>query len=219
MGGSGDWNLQLFNFGNNAAFTSLNKGSGKIYRAKTSKWCRPKTSRNYNYSFDNRTKPFFILIFRYQDEKEELEHDISNAIDKIERWKAHILRAVHQDVAKDDILNNMTPEQALIMDWAMKFLPLKYRETQGEWFGKKGLSWHVTAVITKPKEEFEVFSTGISYIWLWAYLKRCMMLCQSLYVLRRSVGLCTNPFLTTWNYTYTKRSNCMPKFYLFKGHP
>ena len=55
----------------------------------------------------------------------------------------------------------MTPEQALIMDWAMKFLPLKYRETQGEWFGKKGLSWHVTAAITKPKDEFEVFSTGI----------------------------------------------------------
>ena len=59
----------------------------------------------------------------------------------------------------------MTPEQALIiMDWVMKFLPLKYRVTQGERFGKKGLSWHVTAVITKPKEDFEVFSTGISYI-------------------------------------------------------
>ena len=79
--------------------------------------------------------------------------------------EAHILRAVHQDVTKDDILNNMTPEQALvIMDWAMKFLRLKYRQTQGEWFGNKGLSWHVTAVITKPKEDFEVFSTGISYI-------------------------------------------------------
>ena len=42
----------------------------------------------------NETINFFILIFRYQDEKEELEHDVSNAIDKIERWKAHILRAV-----------------------------------------------------------------------------------------------------------------------------
>ena len=59
----------------------------------------------------------------------------------------------------------MTPEQALvIMDWVMKLLPLKYRETQGELFGKKGLSWHVTAVITKPKEELEAFSTGKSYI-------------------------------------------------------
>ena len=105
------------------------------------------------------------MIFRYQDEKEELEHDISNAIDKIERWKAHILRAVHQEVAKDDILNNVTPEQTLIItDWAMKFLPLKYRKRQGEWFGKKGLSLHVTAVITKQKEDFEVFSTGICYI-------------------------------------------------------
>lgn len=98
-----------------------------------------------------------FLILRYQEEKEELQHDISIAIDKIERWKAHILRAAHQDVAKDEILNSMSQKQALIiMDWAMKFLPMKYRETQGEWFGKKGLSWHVTAVITKPEEEFEV---------------------------------------------------------------
>ena len=104
------------------------------------------------------------MIFRYQDEKEELEYDISNAIDKIERWKAHILRAVHQDVAKDDILNNMTPEQALIiMDWATKFpsFGVQGNARRVVW---RGLSWHVTAVITKPKEDFEVFSTGISNI-------------------------------------------------------
>ena len=75
------------------------------------------------------------------------------------------MTAKDNNVAKDNILNNMTPEQALvIMDWAMKLLPLKYRVTQGELFGKKGLSWHVTAVITKPKEDFEAFSTGKSYI-------------------------------------------------------
>ena len=96
----------------------------------------------------------------YQEEKEELQHDRSNAIDKIEAWKAHILRAVHQDVAKEDILNSMTPQQVLIiMDWAMKFLPLKFRETQGEWFGKKGRSCHVTAVISKPNQDFEVDTT------------------------------------------------------------
>lgn len=99
-------------------------------------------------------------FYRYQEEKEELQHDLSNAIDKIEAWKAHILRAVHQDVAKQDILNSMTPQQVLIiMDWAMKFLPLKFRETQGEWFGKKGRSWHVTAVISKPNQDFEVDTT------------------------------------------------------------
>ena len=29
-------------------------------------------------------------------------------MDKIEAWKAHILRAVHQDVAKDGILHSMS---------------------------------------------------------------------------------------------------------------
>ena len=76
------------------------------------------------------------MIFRYQHEKEEIEHDISNAIDKIERWKAHILRAVHQDEAKDDTLNNMTPEQALIiMDWALLACHSRDNKTEGRVWG------------------------------------------------------------------------------------
>ena len=35
------------------------------------------------------------------------------------------------------------------MDWAMKFLQLKYREKQSEWFGKRGINWHVSCVITR----------------------------------------------------------------------
>lgn len=35
----------------------------------------------------------------------------------------------------------------LQIDWAMKWLQLKYRESQNEWFGKKGLPWHLTHVI------------------------------------------------------------------------
>ena len=34
------------------------------------------------------------------------------------------------------------------MDWAIKFLQLKYRERQSDWFGKRGLSWHVSTVIS-----------------------------------------------------------------------
>ena len=30
----------------------------------------------------------------------------------------------------------------------MKFLQLKYREKQSDWFGKRGLSWHISTVIT-----------------------------------------------------------------------
>ena len=31
----------------------------------------------------------------------------------------------------------------------MKFLPLRYRERMSEFFGKRGKSWHVSAVITR----------------------------------------------------------------------
>ena len=34
------------------------------------------------------------------------------------------------------------------MDWAMKFLQLRYREKQSEWYGKRGLSWHISSVIS-----------------------------------------------------------------------
>ena len=43
----------------------------------------------------------------------------------------------------------------LVQDWAMKFLPCQYRESQGEWFAKKGISWHITVAIRKKESELE----------------------------------------------------------------
>ncbi len=40
----------------------------------------------------------------------------------------------------------------------MKFQPRKYREKQCEWFGKRGLSWHVSSVISKHDDTFSVQS-------------------------------------------------------------
>lgn len=40
----------------------------------------------------------------------------------------------------------------VIVDWAIKFLPLKHRESMIEFFGKCGRSWHVSAVVTKKEE-------------------------------------------------------------------
>ena len=31
----------------------------------------------------------------------------------------------------------------------MKFLLPKYRETQSDWFGKRGISWHISVVVRK----------------------------------------------------------------------
>ena len=34
----------------------------------------------------------------------------------------------------------------------MNFLQMKYREKQREWFAKRGLSWHISSVISKDQE-------------------------------------------------------------------
>lgn len=41
----------------------------------------------------------------------------------------------------------------LVIDWAMKWIPTKYRQSQSEFFGLKGLPWHITHVIRiKPNQ-------------------------------------------------------------------
>ena len=39
------------------------------------------------------------------------------------------------------------------MDLAMKFLQLRYREKQSDWYGKRGLSWHISTVISSDPEK------------------------------------------------------------------
>ena len=72
------------------------------------------------------------------------------------------MRTINQEKSKIDVLDNLTAEQVLVvMDWAMKWLPRSYRETQKEWFGKKSISWHVSACITKVEKDetdFQVFT-------------------------------------------------------------
>jgi hypothetical protein len=63
-------------------------------------------------------------------------------------WKKHQLRTVHQDKAREDSLEQLDKESIFVyMDWSMKFIPMKYREKMIDWFGKRGLSWHITYVV------------------------------------------------------------------------
>ena len=39
----------------------------------------------------------------------------------------------------------------LVQDWAMKFLPRKYRENQTDWFAKRGISWDITVAIHRAE--------------------------------------------------------------------
>ena len=47
----------------------------------------------------------------------------------IQAWKAHLLRSSNQDEAKQHILKKLDENSCLVIkDWAMKFLPVHYRE-------------------------------------------------------------------------------------------
>ncbi len=72
------------------------------------------------------------------------------AVKAINAWKAHQLRSVQQDKARIDVLECLDETIVLITeDWAMKFLPQKYREIQADWFAKRGISWHISIVACK----------------------------------------------------------------------
>ena len=87
------------------------------------------------------------------DKQEELQHDLGCAAPSIEDWKSHVLHSVHQDAAKSEIIDNLKPSQVLlIMDWAIKFIPTSFRETQRNLFGKKRKSWHLPVAITKAED-------------------------------------------------------------------
>lgn len=70
--------------------------------------------------------------------KLELLSDIDNAHQNIHQWKEHIIRSINQDFGRTELLEKLTSNETLIvMDWAMKFLPMLYREKQSDWFGQK----------------------------------------------------------------------------------
>ena len=85
-----------------------------------------------------------------EDELEDLKYDHNHAVQEIQSWKAHQLRSVRQDKARSEILDALDESSVFItQDWAMKFLPQKYRESQSDWFGKRGISWHISVAVRK----------------------------------------------------------------------
>lgn len=79
------------------------------------------------------------------EEREELKYIITQSRRNIEAWKAHLLQSVNQDEARIAVLNALKEQEVLVvLDWAMKFLHSKYRESQADWYGKCGVSWHIS---------------------------------------------------------------------------
>ncbi|CAC5404351.1 unnamed protein product [Mytilus coruscus] len=67
-----------------------------------------------------------------------------------EDQKDEVQYLVNQDRARKVVMDNLEKDEALLeRDWAMKFLPMQYRESKSKWFAKRGLSWHVGVVSMK----------------------------------------------------------------------
>ena len=97
-------------------------------------------------------------------EGEVMMYEFAESCKRILAWKAHILTVIHQDSHKHDILENLNNETAfIIMDFAMKFLSQKYRESMASWFGKSGNGMHVMCVIFKENGQL-VKRTYIAFI-------------------------------------------------------
>ena len=94
-----------------------------------------------------------------EDEFEELRFVVNQSKSSIMSWKAHILRSIHQDTARTDILASLDEFTIfVIQDWAMKYLPRKYRESQTDWFGKRGIPWHLSVAFRKVVEKLEIMT-------------------------------------------------------------
>lgn len=94
--------------------------------------------------------------FKGRNDEDDVKFRLQNAESGISRWKAHILRAKNQEIAKQDVFGNISESGCLIVtDWAMKFLPRKFREDTKDWFGKRGLSWHISVVFKKVQSKVQ----------------------------------------------------------------
>lgn len=101
---------------------------------------------------------YLVDIIYFADIPDEVRNDLLASIDvaeaKILEWKSHIVRGVNQDLARILLLEELKDGECLIiMDWAMKFLPLAFREKQSDWFGQKGVNWHVSVCIFKDENQ------------------------------------------------------------------
>ena len=89
-----------------------------------------------------------------QEEKNEIFERLSQSSILIKECKYHLMRSFCQNAIKLKIMDELQDGEALLIcDWAMKFIPLYYREKMTQWYGKKGISWHVSVVIFRNNNE------------------------------------------------------------------
>jgi len=71
-----------------------------------------------------------------KEHQDDILFDLKRAKSDLFQWKAHILRSINQDNTNQNALKLLWDGKSLlvVMVWAMKFLRMKFREKQLDWF-------------------------------------------------------------------------------------
>ena len=101
--------------------------------------------------------------FPSKDDSDEAQYLAQHNRDTILARNAQQLRTVRQDKTRLEILENLDYGSVFLkQDWAMKFLPRNYRESQSDWYGKRGISWHISVAVRRRNNQLE--SQGFVHI-------------------------------------------------------
>lgn len=85
---------------------------------------------------------------------EDLVETVTDAETTIFDYKKHVVRSTFSNLQRKIIIEKLWPYQALItLDFAQKLLPQRHSESQRDYFGKRGIVWHISHVLFHDGEE------------------------------------------------------------------
>ena len=94
----------------------------------------------------------------------DTRYDVDIAVKDILNYTKHLMRDAQQKKAKVDAFQNLDENTGFwLKDFCQKVLPVKFREGQKEYFGKKGMSLHVDILSLRKAEQLlkRVYFTAV----------------------------------------------------------
>lgn len=80
----------------------------------------------------------------------QTSRELNDGISKIYNMIYHQIRVSINEEHRAKMVEALEEGTAIVtLDWAQKFLPLRSRETQQNYYGLRGISYHVTHVLTR----------------------------------------------------------------------